>query len=504
VGVWAAYDRPAAWHKFWLLIASALLFYALAGQPRRNIRMVMGFVSICGAILAIISILSPSTVATEIIAGTLGMTIPIAIAWGVNLWHRGRVLLLPAALIPCGLMVWAVIMSGERDAWFGISLLALLLPVAVAWSVLPSVHRRKAKWVWGLALLAVVYGLTLAFLAISSGVVEWFLNGFNSHWELITNTAYLAKEFPFIGGGLRAYAGLYSRYLLVIPHLFSLHSHNIILDVAVEQGWIGLASLLWILIGSGWLVVRGWSESERNLDQAVLRTAVLCSLFFLVLHNLTEDVLYSAQGAIGLFLIPGLCFLASRNSLEPGSIPDTKPAGKQAPRWMIPAVSGAIILLGIGFWRPITAAFYANLGVVEMAHVHLAGWPADRVEGERLLAVIGPAELTFQKALQTDPNQLTALYHLGMISVERREYEKANGYLAQAYEASPGHYGIRKLYGYSYLWLGNTDQAAGLLRPDSETLKELDTYIYWWTTQNRDDLSALAQQLSTRMHEGSR
>ena len=36
VGIWASYDRQAAWVKFWLLVAAVLLFYALAHQPAAN------------------------------------------------------------------------------------------------------------------------------------------------------------------------------------------------------------------------------------------------------------------------------------------------------------------------------------------------------------------------------------------------------------------------------------------------------------------------------------
>jgi hypothetical protein len=49
--------------------------------------------------------------------------------------------------------------------------------------------------------------------------------------------------------------------------------------------------------------------------------------------------------------------------------------------------------------------------------------------------------------------------------------------------------------------LGDVNKAANLVNPDSETLKELDYYAYWWTTQNRDDLSLLTQQLAILLRE---
>lgn len=37
IGVWAAYDQPAAIEKFWLILGGVILFYALAGQRAANI-----------------------------------------------------------------------------------------------------------------------------------------------------------------------------------------------------------------------------------------------------------------------------------------------------------------------------------------------------------------------------------------------------------------------------------------------------------------------------------
>jgi tetratricopeptide (TPR) repeat protein len=194
-----------------------------------------------------------------------------------------------------------------------------------------------------------------------------------------------------------------------------------------------------------------------------------------------------------------LSLLVSQKAIEPAYTPGVTTTANQKRRLVVVAASGTAILLIICFWRPLTAVFYANLGAVEMAQVHLKGWPAERVEGESLLAVIGPAESILQKALQYNPKQASALYRLGMIASERRDYERANQFLSRAYEVYPAHYGVRKMLGYSYLWLGNVDKAAVLLKPDSETLEDLDFYTYWWKTQNRADLSSLAQQLVTRL-----
>ena len=48
VGVWAAYNREAAWAKFWIIGSAVLLYYSLAGQPRTNLWLIAGFWAFVG------------------------------------------------------------------------------------------------------------------------------------------------------------------------------------------------------------------------------------------------------------------------------------------------------------------------------------------------------------------------------------------------------------------------------------------------------------------------
>ena len=58
VGVWAAYDRQAAWEKFWLVAGAILIYYALAGQPRDRLWNVTGLLGVFGALLSITFLLT--------------------------------------------------------------------------------------------------------------------------------------------------------------------------------------------------------------------------------------------------------------------------------------------------------------------------------------------------------------------------------------------------------------------------------------------------------------
>ena len=74
----------------------------------------------------------------------------------------------------------------------------------------------------------------------------------SSRSQLAVDALRLVGDFPFTGGGLNAFPGLYSEYLRVIPHYLFGYSHNLYLDVSIEQGLAGLAALLAVL----WLSLR--------------------------------------------------------------------------------------------------------------------------------------------------------------------------------------------------------------------------------------------------------
>jgi hypothetical protein len=71
-----------------------------------------------------------------------------------------------------------------------------------------------------------------------------------SRLDLLNNTWNLLADFPFTGGGLRAFPGLYSEYILHIPYLFLEYSHHLYMDIALEQGAVGFFSFMVVLFGS--------------------------------------------------------------------------------------------------------------------------------------------------------------------------------------------------------------------------------------------------------------
>ena len=77
-----------------------------------------------------------------------------------------------------------------------------------------------------------------------------------------------------------------------------------------------------------------------------------------------------------------------------------------------------------------------------------------------------------------------------------QDFATAAFHLETAYTQDEDHRGTRKSLGYSYTWLGNFDQALGLLVEIPEARNEMDVYTWWWETQGRQDLASNANAMS--------
>jgi len=164
-------------------------------------------------------------------------------------------------------------------------------------------------------------------------------------------------------------------------------------------------------------------------------------------------------------------------------------------------VAVGIGLMGLlyGFREPLLASWYTNLGAVQMAQVELAGWPTGYWDDGRNVAALSSVEGLFNRSLQLDPSNRTAHHRLGLISMQRRDFIVAVSHLEGAFELDPGHRGIRKSLGYSYVWSGHLERATDLLCDIPEVRDEMKVYEWWWGTQGREDLAVYASQMVERL-----
>jgi len=538
VGVWAAYDRDSAWAKFWLVLGGIFLFFTLAQQAQDNLWIIISLLSCFGLILAAylmftydwltqpadLAIINriglwwirirPTLLLTPLqpnmAGGLIAMLIPPCIALGINVWNKRRMWTILVIFVIVFLSL-SLLMTSSRSAWFA---LLVSLGMWLLWGI--SGHlanwskQSRAMYFIVVAFIAGVIGLSYSMthpgrlLSIANTIPG--AASAESRFEIFRNTLKLISDFPITGGGLHAFSGLYSQYLLIIPFFIFDYAHNLYLDVAVEQGLLGLLGILSIHIGSIWLIL----AHLRNHDYAQiphnpLVIALFASLIVMAVHGFFDDPLYGGRGTPLLFVIPGLVMATTQpyqdeyrdHALVKG---DNKIKRPYHIKWLPIAIAVITIIVAFFIFRnTLLSAWYANLGAVAMARVELVGWPTGQWEDETNVPKLATAERLFNQSMTYEADNRTAQNRLGLIALLNRDFTTAISHLESAYQVDNNHRGVIKNLGYSYTWAGQFDKADKMLVNIPESQQEMSVYIWWWDTQGRSDLSSNAQIMVSRL-----
>jgi tetratricopeptide (TPR) repeat protein len=548
VGVWAAYDRALAWEKLGVLALALLIYYALAVQPAQNGRWLAGLICSWGVILslhfllvydwqalpadfrliarlgqawmAVRPTLPGQALTPNITAGLLAAIFPFTLALGLPAWRERRTMknawpLIAGAGFTAGLLLLTLFMTSSRGAWLAFTAGLIFW---LAWhlgerSLAGFSGRRKLFVVLSAgAVLVLAFGLVFVRSGSLTHLFELVpgLPTGQSRLGIDRLALHLITDFPFTGGGLGAFAGLFSQYMLVIPHVLFTYSHNLYLDVALEQGLLGLFLLGAIFLGSALLLFRAPASEDEPFQRKLLRQAALVSLVVLCLHGLVDDPFYSGQGTPLLWFIPGLAIFSHP---EASTLVDILPErlrvlgsrGRFSAGWGLAGalflITAAVILV-LGPKR-LAAMWMADQGAVRMARVQLNDFPSHQWDDALELPRLAPAQAWLERAVSLDPENRTANQRLGLIALQRQDFRKAIGYLEAAHRQDPSHYGVIKNLGYAYAWAGQYDLAQQLLAQIPEAKQELGNYRLWWQTQGRDDLSHKASEMRARLMGGS-
>jgi O-antigen ligase len=527
IGVWAAYNREAAWTKFWVIIAAILLFYALANQPRANLWLVAGYLALLGVVMAGYFLLThdwqaqpakidllnrlgfwwmsvrPTVHAQPVhpngAAGVMAIFTPFLLAIGSRAWKEKHKVVFAFVFMGSGVLIFSFLLTTSRGAWIALS---LVIGLSLAWfldrilSGLIGIRSGIFLAVLLMILLAAVIALALLYpdrLVDLAGALPG-PNSTVSRLDLVASALKLIADFPFTGGGLGAFPGLYSQYILVLPFYILPHSHNLFFDIALEQGILGLLACANLLAGAVWTLI------IRKDGELFLRWAVLASLGVLVLHGFVDDLAYNFAGAPMLFVLPGMAYLLAKDQ----GIPAASKTHRPGQAWQLASALFLAIIFAASLFATRNSQFairdsllstwYADLGAVRMSQLELADFPSGAWDDGSQIAALTPAADLFQKALHLNPNNRTAHHRLGLIALLNRNFPTALAHLEIAHQLDPAHRGIRKTLGYTYIWADHPEQAAQLLATIPEAKQELSVYIWWWRAQSRPDLSARAEQ----------
>jgi lipopolysaccharide biosynthesis regulator YciM len=194
------------------------------------------------------------------------------------------------------------------------------------------------------------------------------------------------------------------------------------------------------------------------------------------------------------FSMIGVIDVRQRGEVEPGDLwrKNYRPVKILAPFLLV-------VVLLVGNANKLASLWYSNLGAVQMSQTELRNFPANQWATVEMAPQLKMAEASLRSALVYDPENQTANYRLGMISLLRQDFRPAIISLEKAYQQAPEHRGIIKNLGYSYAWLGEIDKARFYLEGIPEAQSELEVYVWWWDTQGRQDLSANASRLASQI-----
>jgi hypothetical protein len=515
VSVWAAYDRQIAWSKFWLIVGGVVLFYALVhAEPLRGKRVWLlaffgsgvslyflathdwgsypakiGALTLLGqALQAPLPVFPGHRLHPNVAGGILAMMLPFA-GWAVvDAWQTVRQDVPPRStkrwLTLCmglgllALIAFGLVMTTSRGAWVG---LASALVLAGLWSAVgwfSRGHVGRQAWIFSSVValgLAAIVGIGLvwpggpvAALSAMPGP-----NTSTGRLTLLHNTLTLVRDYPFVGAGLGGYQMLYSTYALLIHVGYSVHSHNLFLNVAVEQGILALLALAWM-----WLLFARavWQRSLKpglRLKVGVLGAAAL-SLTVVLVHGLVDDALYGSRGVLLLFT--PLAFAVP---------PPGDRARNPGRRWAMGLSLVLVLLLGLALvWRaPAYSLAYSNLGAVHQSQAELSiySWPEWPIQDAVRRAVdLSRPVAEFERALALDPRNATANRRLGMIELALGDYEDALRHLEAAYGSEPGSTTTRQLLGEALIANGRLDEGSRMWADVPNEQSQLAARVFWY------------------------
>lgn len=527
-GMWVAYDPALSWPILLTLLGSIGLFFAIANSiipPRLTARglvilaslFAIYFVSqyanfnyqeevgplarlgrITGSLFPNLVFLIPHpNAAAGFLEGALLLNLlliwqargPKRLVWGL------------AAVI----MGYGLLISESRGAWSG-----LVVAIGIWLALRFPQHATK---IIGLGLgLAASFLLSfyvlsrLRFLDPNVPLLSSILLVSWSRLHLYQNSLALLGDYPFTGIGLGdTFAMLYSRYQLLIDVPYLYYAHNLFLSVALGQGIMGIVALIWLLIDFYRFVIRVERVGLNARSRSIFRAAWLGTTTSLV-HGLIDSVQFSGDywTMPMIFALAGLAIAIGHPALgqiDPREV--NKEATEKYRRWWRRGIAAVVVVLAITsafFWPVIASAWYVNVGAIYQTRADLSPNLDDTAREELITRSVA----YYERALDQDPSQPAANRRLGIMALERQDFETAIAYLERAYTQEPKNQATLKALGYAYLWTGRPRQAYRLFRRvefQSQVVDELKYWDRWWGTQGRPDLSAYAGRMARRLSE---
>lgn len=520
IGVWAAYDPGPAWAKFFLIVGAIGLYYAIAHQPDRDrLFVVLVFFGIFGVALALyfgvtndwsaqatkfsflvsvgqrLSVLLPAlsshqlhpNVAGGLLAFVLPLYVPLFILSRqrrkqqpqAKVWRWLPWLWIGAAL----LVLLAVLVTESRGAWLALAITGSMWGV---WRGLGWLLRRrepdrsftlKVLITSGVWLLGIIGGLILIGFLLNREAAGF--DSLSSRVGLVRDGLLLSRDYALTGLGLGMFELQYSTYILLIHVPPMVHTHNLFINLLLEQGLLGLSAYLFFSAASMLVALRilrhAAHEAARLVEAAI---AMQCVIW---IHGLMDDALYGSRGLLLLFVPMAIVAAAAQQQSQPlverwRSTPFTKRA--------LAIATLVLIMVSIIWWRPVAAAVLANLGAVDQSRVELSHYDPARFAQPTLDEIRQTENLDqaigwFEQARLVDPANSTAAQRLAAIDLSRGQYRAALDPIQAAWVAGHQDSVTRLLLGDALVANGRVSEAAQVLRNLQRAIGRLEFQAFY-------------------------
>ncbi len=317
--------------------------------------------------------------------------------------------------------------------------------------------------------------------------------------ELLRDSLALAWDTAFTGIGLGGFQMAFSSYILLLHVGHTFHSHNLFLNVWLEQGLLGLAALVWLLLAAvvAWRRVRRLGDSQGKAWAA----AALAAIAVIAIHGMVDDAFYGSRGVLLLFVPFALLTRTQGDAVWANYEPPTLTEVLVSRNGFIAAAILAFALI-VGLTPPVRGQFQANLGALSQTRAELSvyEWPAwpiqdalrrgtgagpggapnDPGTGAGAAVDLGPAIGHYEAALALDPKNEVANRRLGQIALSRGDYPAAGQLLTTAYFNDYTNRAARQLYGEILALEGRTKEAARVWRTVDVSAGQLDARAWWY------------------------
>lgn len=522
VGAAISVDRVTAWGStLYVYIGAVVMYYAVATLPERvklagvRTQPLRAFLLVLPSLIAGYFLLTTDWQSWIDKLGWLGPLLPLLTALNMpslgHLLHPNVAGGLIAAMLPLqlgalrwrespawlrligsllvALSLFGLLTSSSRGAWLALALAAGAALAARAWQRRPARTAPPAKVSWqrwvviggGLVAFGAAGAVALSlFTALPVG--QHLLDAFRaSRWTLWTDTLDLLGDTPLTGIGFEGFQMAYASYVLLAHVGYQPHSHNMLLEIWLRQGVLGLLAF-------AWLAVTVWRLRHVT---SPWRVWALASILVIALHGLFDVPLYGARGMMLAFVPLALLVRAPYNELV------TLPRHANV---RLAAVASFVLATALLVTLPAgRALIQTNLGALQQTQQELAlyNWPEWPIQDElrRTGAVdMLPIMARYQAALASNPRNAAANRRLGQIELALGDYAAARGHLIAAYTAVPGQRATRQLLAESDAIAGDVQAAARLLRTVDLGQGQLRGRIFWYKHIGEPQYAELIEQ----------